>query len=602
MGERYIETQSASSSSNTSTKILLEALTQSEFLPLLVPLILLALLSGVLGKKKGVLAHARFGGRLEKLNAVKEAQKQRVERDIAKTTLYAGEKPMEGWKPQVSTLLTGNAPSLPLPHLNQHLIALGSTGCGKTTTIVNRLIQDAIREGYPLIVFDPKGELAAINAPYAKAHDYEDYYLAPGQPYTDRFNILDWMRSSRDSTRAQQIAKTIQANAKPAGVSRQNDFFGDSGEILIRSALMLAKESDYPDLLMTKRILALPDLCQRIQDCDKSGKLNPWIENSFQQFMSGKAATKTIAGIASTAGLVFDNFTQEEFFNAFIGKSTIPMDFTGKKILFVQPPMDRADVVMPVLTAAVEILVEDNMSKERKDPLLLILEEFPLGNWRKTQQWMSYQRSNGLAVVLIAQLWAQIRERYGEDLAKTILANANTQFYFNCNDVETAKLVSDRCGQTEVAVKQTSKTTGKSGNSHSTSEQKQAISLKSVDELLKMSEGEFIMFSIAHGSRGQSSIPVHMTYRIPLWELNRDKQMKLAWAEYVRPERCKQAEVWHLDDDQRVTALLERRKAAEAFLPLLSEPKVPQYSQYSQFTETDNGILKEESKEFVAYV
>ena len=62
MGDRYIETQSASSSSNTSTKILLEALTQSEFLPLLVPLILLALLSGVLGKKKGVLAHARFGG------------------------------------------------------------------------------------------------------------------------------------------------------------------------------------------------------------------------------------------------------------------------------------------------------------------------------------------------------------------------------------------------------------------------------------------------------------------------------------------------------------------------------------------------------------
>ena len=599
MSTRSVETQS-SSPVNKYTNVLLESFFQTDVLVLLACFTFLIIFNLIIGgNRKGILAKAYWGGRIEKLNALKTAQKQRRKRDIAKTALYAGEKPMSGWKPQVKTLLTGSPPCLPLPNLNQHLIALGSTGCGKTTTIVNRLIQDAIRQGLPIIVFDPKGELAEINAPYAKAHDYEDYYLAPGQPYTDRFNILEWMRNSRDSVRAQQIAKTIQANANPEGVSRKDDFFSGSGEILIRSALMLTKESDYPDLLMAKRILALPELCQRIQDSYSAGTLNPWIENSFQQFMAGKSATKTIAGIAATAGLVFDNFTQEEFYNAFIGKSTIGMDFTGSKILFVQPPMDRADVVMPVLTTAVEILVEENMSKRRQDPLLLILEEFPLGYWRKAQQWMSFRRSNGLAVVLIAQLWAQIRKRYGQDDALSILANANTQIYFNCNDVETSKMVSARCGQKEVVFKQHSNSSGKSGNSHSSSEQRQKVSLKSHEELMKMGEGEFVMFNLAHGAGGESSVPIHMTYRIPQEELDRDKQMQSAWSEYIYPDRCKQAKTWHLDEEQRVAALLDRREAAEKFLPPLNKEKA---SEASQSTATERGILANQKQEFASYV
>lgn len=595
MSDRTIEIKDSSPLSDY--KVLLEPFLQTEFLSLLGCLVLLIVFNLFMGaNRKGVLAHARFGGRLEKFNALKKAQKQREQGDKAKTSLYLGDKPMEGWKPQVQTLLTGNPPVLALPDLNRHVIVLGSTGCGKTTTFVNRAIQDAIRQGHPIIIFDPKGELAQINAPLAKAHDYEDYYLAPGQPHTDRFNILEWMRNSRDSTRAQQIATTIQANANPKGVAKSNDFFGDSGEILIRSVLMLTKASDYPDLLMAKRILALPELCQRIQDSYKSGRISPWIENSFQQFMAGKEAKKTIAGIAATAGLVFDKFTQEEFFNAFIGKSTIPMEFTGKKILFVQPPKAQREVVMPVLTTAVEILVEENMSIPRDQPLLLMLEEFPLGYWRKAEEWMTFNRSDGLAVMLVAQLWSQIRKKYGEDEAKIILANANTQIHFNSNDVETAKIVSDRCGQTEVKVKQHSNSNGKSGHSHSTSEQIQKVPLKSHEELLKDPEGTFTMFSPGHGARGEINVPIHMTYRIPQEELDRDEQMKKAWVEYVYPERCKQAKQWHLDDDQREAALLERGRAAEEFLPLREE-KENQDIQSLRST-TESGVLANQKNDF----
>ena len=563
---------------------------------LLLLLGLMMVIGSLSSRKKGVLADAYFAGRREKLNAFIKARKQKKKRHKSKTALFAGDAGVEGKKVVLKSWVTGKLPSLPFPSLNQHLIALGSTGCGKTTTVVNRLIQDAIREGHPLIIFDPKGELAEVNAPYAQAFGYQDYYLAPGKKYTDCFNIVEWMRNQKDSVRAQQIAKTIQANSNPHGVSKTDPFFGASGEILVRSVLMLTRGTDYADLLMAKRILSLPELCDRIRIAQAKGKLDPWIENSFQQFISGKDAERTIAGIATTAGLVFDGFTQEEFLNAFMGKSTIPMDFTGKKILFVQPPIDTADIVMPVLTTAVEILVEENMSRPRNEPLLLFLEEFPLGYWRKCQQWMSYRRGDGLAVILIAQLFAQIRDRYGQDTALSILANANTQIYFNCNDMETAKAVSDRCGLKEVTYKQKSTSSGKSGNSYSKSEQRQKVPLITPDKLLQMGEGEFIMFNNGYGEDGKANIPVRKIYRIPKTTLDRDEELKVVWREITHPELCKKAEGRSLNELETVEALLDRGCEAESLLPDDGDTGAAEESM------TVYGSLSHQKEEFADYV
>ena len=275
------------------------------------------------------------------------------------------------------------------------------------------------------------------------------------------------------------------------------------------------------------------------------------------------------------------------------------MDFTGKKILFVQPPIDREDVVMPVLTTAVEILVEENMSVKRTEPLLLILEEFPLGHWRKAEQWMSFRRSNGLAVILIAQLFAQIRRRYGQDTALSILGNANTQIYFNCNDVETAKMVSDRCGYKEVRFKSDSTSTGKSGRTRSSSEQRQKVPLMTHDELLSMSEGEFVMFNLAYGAGGKSSIPIHQTYRIPEFELDRDEQLKSEGWDLIYPELCERVKPFHLDQKQRVAALLKRGEAAEKLLPLSSSPTT---TPTTTTNATLQGILAKHKQDYLDYV
>ncbi|NJO93724.1 MAG: type IV secretory system conjugative DNA transfer family protein [Hydrococcus sp. RM1_1_31] len=210
--------------------------------------------------------------------------------------LFAGNAPMIGWKPHLKTFLTGNPSVLPLPNLNQHTVVLGSTGCGKTTTINNRLLQDAIRQGHPMVVFDPKGDLAQIHAPYADAFGYEIYCLAPGKPYTDRFNILDFLRTFKDSGRAEQAAKTINRNAN-VGVSKTDPFFGPSGDKLVRSILMLAKASPYPDLLMAKRLLSLPDLTERLRVAFESGRLILELRTAFNSFYRARKAIKLLLAL-----------------------------------------------------------------------------------------------------------------------------------------------------------------------------------------------------------------------------------------------------------------------------------------------------------------
>jgi type IV secretory pathway TraG/TraD family ATPase VirD4 len=579
---------------------LIGTLFQPEIVFLLFFSVLLLGFGKIFGRQKGILADAYWGGRLEKMAALKRAQKQRKKRKIDQVALFAGNEPTIGWKPHLKTLLTGNPPCLPLPDLNQHGLILGSTGCGKTTTINNRIIQDAIRREHALIVFDPKGDLAQIHAPYAEAFNYEIYCLAPGKPYTERFNLLDFLHDFKDSSRAEQLAKTTIRNANGGGFSKSDPFFGPSGEKLVRSILMLAKSSPYPDLVMTKRLLSLGDLTERLRAANEAGKLHPIIEDSFQQFLSGENSEKTIAGIQSTASLIFDGFTRDEFFNAFIGESTIPRRFTGRKILFVQPLMSQIDVIMPLLAAFIDLFVEENFEQLTNESLLLFLEEFPVGYFPRIEQWMALRRASGLSVFLTAQNIAQIRRRYGADDMATIFSNAMTQFYFNPNDNETAELVSKRCGEKEVRYKQFSRSHGKGGGSHSFSEQIHKVPLMPSYRVTQMEQGEFVLFNPAYASGGRASVPIHLKYVIPDKILDQDEELKNAWQQLTYPELCERAAQFHLKEEQRLEALKLRVKAANDLLPLREQQSRAKGAENEK--SSYYGVLADEKEAFEDFV
>ena len=68
----------------------------------------------------------------------------------------------------MSEIVIGNgkagAATLPLRYLNRHVLVTGSTGSGKTTTVM-RVIEQLVRAGIPVIAPDVKGDLLALARP-----------------------------------------------------------------------------------------------------------------------------------------------------------------------------------------------------------------------------------------------------------------------------------------------------------------------------------------------------------------------------------------------------------------------------------------------------
>ncbi len=576
------------------------------------PFVVLAgclLLAGILSlfqpKQNSILSKARWAGKREKINAWRKAYAQHKNPKVGSTSLFLGKVPEKPWLEELNILINNKSSVIPFANMQGSGLVFGSPDAGKTTTINNNFIRNILKYGKgPLIVFDPKGDLTEANAPYAEACGYKTYFLAPGKPYTDCLNIFSFFKgreSMRTSVADKAAASTI-ANTKSEDTGKSDGFFGPSGRALVRSGLMLTEESAYQDLVFLRELLCAENLGGRIQHAEQQGEISWQTANSFRQFISGKAAEKTLSGIQATASLVFDNFVREEFFNAFIRESTIPIDLKGKQVVFIQPVKGFEDVCMPVMASIMELYVERNFSGQREDPLHILVDEAHLFRLSCVAKSLALLRSSGLVMVLLTQSMSQLRQMYGQDNLNTILNSARTKIFLNPDDLEIARWVSEKAGKVDVVYKQSSRSFGKGGG-RSSSEQRQQVPLVSPEEVNQMKQGEMIYWNSANANPKKDGYPVMVRYKVPQSDLDLEERCKVFWKQRMLPRVIKERQKQHYDSvqieqfvKQRVRAIdrlypdPNNKKEEEENAPLL-EKKEPETA----------GIVKNETK-FSAYI
>ena len=564
-------------------------------------LVLMAVLTKLFGTRKGILANARFGERFEKLAALSKTQKQIRERKPDAISLAIGVYEGNALKAKLSTLLTGQMPFIPLVDVHESGVVAGAPNSGKSFSFFLPAIRNAIRQGLPIVVFDIKGELAKALSAFAAANDYEQYFLAPGQKYSDRINLFDFMENEEDSAMAEQMAIAINRNANPQGVSKIDPFFGPSGDKLARSVFMLTKQTECADLLMAKRFLSLSDLPKRLSFAEKEksinplvkgGKINPFVLDSFQQFRSGEKSEKTIASVQTTASLVFDSFTRPEFMSCLVGQSTIPLDFYGKKILFLQPDPVKGDVILPVMAAFLDLFMARNFAVPRKEGLFLFLDEFSAFFLPNVYKWVNLFRSYGLSCWLGYQNFAQVRDKYGADRATAIISACGTKIWFNPRDAETAEAASKFLSDKEVISWQRSRSNGKGGRGTSESEQRYKVPLWGINDFTQMDQGECIIINSGFRKGRKIGIPIHIFVHISQHEIELQQKCKSLWDEAIYPRLCEQMAELQIDSVLRRRILEQRAAMAEEVLPLNQEeePKPEE--------NTKSGILAGKAEEY----
>ncbi|PSR19305.1 transfer complex protein TrsK [filamentous cyanobacterium CCP3] len=516
---------------------------------------------------KNKLATGRFAGKAERRRAKALGRKQQQQKHPAKVPLKAGD--------------------LDIPQAQQSIVVAGAPDSGKTYSIIDPAIRSAIDQGFPIAVYDFKGSQLAAHAAWAASQGYQVDVFAPGQPYTGICNPLDFLEDETDALMASQLAAVLQKNTQRDGGYRDNDFFNSAGTNLVEAVMLLAKRTPYPDLLMASKILNLSNLPGRIRQAGESGWIPPWTMESFSQLIASEDADKQIAGIVATAQRTFKTFTGKQLVSSFCGKTTIPLDMTGKRILFLQVDIQKRDAVSPLLAAILHLIVTRNFARPRSEPLVIALDELPTLYLPDLPKWINEFRSYGFVALLGYQNFAQLQHIYGRDLSRALFAACGTKVFFNPKDRETAQEFSGYLGEKDVRIYTRSRSQGRYG-SNSRSEQCQRVPLMTADQILKLDQGECVFINPAYRGGGEASVPLRARVKISKKEQAIQARSEALWHSTVQQKliaRCQQQQtLTDLDDENQ-----KRKEIAECLfpLPLSDGQKLSRLSADSDITEDE---------------
>ena len=127
----------------------------------------LAVFSKIVGSGKGKVTSGRLCGTAEKMAATGLAMKQMKDKKRQPVTLWSG-KPTywfnglwRGLSARLQTLL-GASPTVWLPHAERGTLVIGAPGSGKTFSVIDRMVESAFQQGFPVIIYDKKGEVRFV--------------------------------------------------------------------------------------------------------------------------------------------------------------------------------------------------------------------------------------------------------------------------------------------------------------------------------------------------------------------------------------------------------------------------------------------------------
>ena len=515
---------------------------------------------------KGVLASARWANSSE-IKAARQLACQQMESSSKEEfALYIG-------TPRASKMITEPdgrkilcLPEDPrttyLPNAQENILYIGRSGSGKSFSAGNPLTMSAIQQGFTVFYYDFKGhENPAPSSKlvhFAHLHGYKVSIIAPSFPETCCCNPLSFMKDGFDAETALEIATTLNANLKLATGGGNSGFFSNTGNQLVQAIMMIAKSSPYPDIAMCHKILGLDNLVGRL----KNAQLNQYQKVVFDTFLASAGAPETAANIATTASIMFSRFMNPQVLAAFGGKNTLPKDVDGRHLIIFKMNPNQKSVVAPLLAVVMQLMVNRNVYRRRKVPLIVSLDEINSIYLKPLVDWLNQNRSSKFAALLGVQSLGFLEEVYGEKVVSGILGGCTTQMIFQLNDLKTAAYFSDILGEKEVEFIQKTRSSNQGKTSYSYAKQRQTRPLVELATLTRIKRGRAIIVNSGQENEAESRIPMRKKVVIP----NRDIQAmavgKKMWPQYLE-QMIREKKAGAMTDGD----LKKREIAADNLLP-----------------------------------
>lgn len=328
-----------------------------------------------------------------------------------------------------------------------HFLIAGSTGTGKSVAI-GALLDKIRARGDTAIVVDSGGD-------FASKHFVEgtDFIF---NPYDER--CVGWSPTGemQGAWDAQALARSI----VPDGVGDSKEW-NSYAQTFVGSVLRKLWESNR---------LTLKDFLYFIQAAPRS-ELQVLLEDTAAA--SQLASERTFGSIRTIAGNYVTSYdylpSDREQFSV---SEMIRAEHSG--VLFMTYRDDQLDSLRNLMACLLDVAARSILSLEpdANRRVWLIIDEFAsIGRVQSIEAVATKARKAGGCLVLGIQSVSQLKDRYGDNGAQTILSCLSTWLVLRCSDADTAEYMSKYIGEAEVRRTQKGQSSSDSGETQSWSEQ-----------------------------------------------------------------------------------------------------------------------------------
>ncbi len=374
-----------------------------------------------------------------------------------------------------------------------HTLVLGSTGCGKSESIVKPTVKLLAKKGESMIITDPKGELYRESAETLKRMGYNIILLNFREPQNgNAWNPLSLPYSyykAGNTDKAIELLEDVAMNilidkknsADPFWEKQASDYFSGLAMGLFQDA----KEAEV-------NLNSISNMATVGEDKFAGSRfINEYFNmkgdrNTASIFASGtiNAPNETKQSIISVFRSKIRIFSTRDSMSEMLGHSDFDMKKIGEeKTAVFMIIHDEKKTYHALSTIFVKQCYECLIDVAQKNGGKLkyrtnfLLDEFanmpPLND---VDAMVSAARSRDIRFTFIIQNFAQLKDTYGENIAEVIKGNCGNIVYLISTEISALEEISKMCG--EVKSKEKEKTS--------------STPLVSVTDLQKMKLGEAI--------------------------------------------------------------------------------------------------------------
>ncbi len=456
---------------------------------------------------------------------------------------------------QGNMTLTPNKHTVLFRKANEHMMCYGGAGAGKSRYFLNRLSFSAVMQGLPIIAVDLKGDeedyssnsIAPTSeiAGFALENGYEIFSVAPFFKDSHCLNVVELLESSSDVATAAQIGGAIVENGLASG--DHADTWTQSGGQLIASSMLIARSLEKGgDLVTVQKILAR---LAADPHAIRSAKLGQYQKAALDEFLAAADSPETAASVAFSALRMMSRMMVPEITGAFCRKSNVPVVLKRKQMVIFRVQPKYASVVLPLVSACVEIMLQRNVFSGNDIGGLALLDELPQYRLPTLHKIAAVARSKKWIFCYGAQGEQILESEYGKARCKAILENCKTIALMALNSNSTAQDYSKALGEEDVSTK--SRSSGHSGSSTSTQESRRP--LIPVQRLQQQPTGHALLLTptVEAKIEGEDAIrvPYWHQFVIPPQELRAMDRAKANWLKW-RPIAIANSRAKPLSEDE----------------------------------------------------